>query len=105
MAPGTQILASTANDDSSFGFKSGTSMATPHVAGAFAAIRSARPNATVDQIETALKNTGLAITAAGVTKPRITVDAALAAIPAGGGNATILSAVTPVRVPRPSTER
>ena len=36
----------------------GTSMATPHVAGAFAAIRTACPAATVDQILTALQNTG-----------------------------------------------
>jgi uncharacterized repeat protein (TIGR01451 family) len=56
-------------------------MATPHVAGAFAAIRTACPTATVDQILTALQNTGKPVqdTRAGgtQTKPRIQVDLAL----------------------------
>jgi hypothetical protein len=34
-------------------------MATPHVAGAFASLKSLHPTATVDQIEKALKDTGL----------------------------------------------
>jgi subtilisin family serine protease len=34
-------------------------MATPHVAGAFAALRSLHPAASVDRIEQALKSTGL----------------------------------------------
>ncbi len=59
----------------------GTSMATPHVAGAFAAIRTSCPTATVDQILTALKNTGKPIRDARpggtLTKPRIQVDAAV----------------------------
>jgi serine protease len=59
----------------------GTSIATPHVGGAFAAIRSACPKATVGQILTALKKTGKPIkdTRPGdtQTKPRIQVDLAL----------------------------
>ncbi len=59
----------------------GTSMATPHVAGSFAAIRSACPNATVDSILAALQSTGtpIADTRPGgvVSKPRIRVDLAL----------------------------
>jgi hypothetical protein len=59
----------------------GTSMATPHVAGAFAAMRSAAPKATVAQILGTLQNTGVPIvdTRAGgtQTKPRIRVDLAL----------------------------
>lgn len=59
---------------------SGTSMATPHVAGAFAAIREAVPNATVDQIQNALLLTGEPITDGrnGETTQRLRVDAAIA---------------------------
>ena len=95
VAPGSDIFSSVVNSDTSYDFKSGTSMATPMAAGAFAAIRSARPNATVDQIENALKSTGLGVTAANVTKPRIRVDQALAVIP-GGNSPAIVAAVTPV---------
>lgn len=95
VAPGSQIFSSVINGSSNttYDFKSGTSMATPMAAGAFAAIRSARPAATVTQIENALKNTGLGVTAAGVTKPRIRVDQALAALPIPP---SIVAAVTPV---------
>jgi hypothetical protein len=70
----------------------GTSMATPHVAGAFAAIRSACPNATVDQITTALQNTGLSITDTRVggtqTKPRIRVALAVQQLGCSNGPRT-----------------
>lgn len=56
-APGVGIRSSVPGGG--FAAFSGTSMATPHVAGAFAALRSARPSATVDQIEAALSSTGL----------------------------------------------
>ena len=50
-------------------------MATPHVAGAIAAIRSKLPNATVGQIEQALETTGTQVTDSdsGIAKPRINV--------------------------------
>jgi CSLREA domain-containing protein len=61
---------------------SGTSMAAPHVAGAFALLKSAVPAATVDEIENALKITGVDVTESpsGLVRPRIQVDAALAAL-------------------------
>lgn len=97
VAPGSNILASYLNGSSNtfYSSLSGTSMATPHVAGAWAALRSVRPTATVDQIEAALESTGLGITSASVTKPRIRVNNALGALP-GGGTPNLLSAVAPV---------
>lgn len=68
------------NDGSTNGYGClvGTSMATPHVAGAIATIKSRYPGATAAQIETALVNTGLPISdtrpGGSVTKPRIRVE-------------------------------
>ncbi|MBT6360593.1 MAG: S8 family serine peptidase, partial [Rhodospirillaceae bacterium] len=60
----------------------GTSMAAPHVAGAFAAMRSVSPAATIDQILITLQKTGKQITDQrnGVTVSRIQIDRAVAAI-------------------------
>lgn len=77
LAPGSNINASVTGGG--FGFKSGTSMATPHVAGAFAAIASGAPGATVGAIENALAATGQPITDGrnNLTRPRIDVADAL----------------------------
>lgn len=56
-APGVDIASSVPG--ARFASFSGTSMATPHVAGAFAALRSLHPEASVEQIETALASTGV----------------------------------------------
>ena len=84
MAPGSSILSSVAvvpHSTTTYQFFIGTSMATPHVAGAFAAIRTACPTKTVDQIEAALKSTGTPIVdnrpGGTQTKPRIRVDLAV----------------------------
>ena len=63
---------------------SGTSMATPHVAGAIADIREAMPDATVDEIENALMLSGQPILDGrnGITTPRIRVDQAIAVLAA-----------------------
>jgi subtilisin family serine protease len=55
-APGVAVRSSVPG--TGFAAFSGTSMATPQVAGAFAAIRSRTPTASIDQIEAALKATG-----------------------------------------------
>jgi len=79
VAPGSSIYASyTNNGNVGYSSLNGTSMATPHVAGVWAALRSRVPTATVTQIENALKSTGLGISSVGYTKPRVRVDLALA---------------------------
>jgi subtilisin family serine protease len=80
LAPGQSIQSSVTGGG--FGIASGTSMATPHVTGAWAILKQAAPGASVDQVLSALQGTGvrLADTRPGgsVTKPRIQLDQALA---------------------------
>jgi subtilisin family serine protease len=76
LAPGSEIMSAAPRNRTSI--KSGTSMATPHVAGAVALMRDVKTNATVDDIAAALECTGVPVTRAGITEPRIDVDAARA---------------------------
>jgi len=80
LAPGVDIYSSV--PVSRYDWYSGTSMATPHVAGAFAAIRSRLPDLSVTQIETALESTGVPIPSYSGTysTPRIAASAALDAL-------------------------
>ncbi len=81
-APGELITSS--YPGGLYAIASGTSMATPHVTGAFAVLKQAAPNATVGDILTALQQTGLPIsdTRSGgtVTRPRIQIFSALQAL-------------------------
>lgn len=53
-APGSAIMSSTFDNDSSSGTKSGTSMATPHVTGAAALVLSQAPAATPSEVRDVL---------------------------------------------------
>lgn len=55
MAPGSDIYSTLPNNQ--YGTLSGTSMATPHVAGVMGLIRSANPDTSVDDARTILNNT------------------------------------------------
>ena len=80
LAPGRWIRSSVPGYG--FGRAGGTSGAAPHVAGAWAVLKSKAPNASVDQVLSALKSTGVSITDPrnNITRPRIQVDAALSAL-------------------------
>lgn len=82
LAPGTGIFSAGFNLFSPFFPLSGTSMAAPQVAGAFALLKSAMPSASVEQMLDALKQTGININMdeSGLiieSKPRIRTDLAL----------------------------
>ena len=77
LAPGDGIYSSTPGGG--FSFNSGTSMAAPHVAGAFAIAKQKASYASVPDILNALTMTGVRITDPRnrLTRPRIQIDAAL----------------------------
>ena len=102
LAPGSSINSSLPGG--TFGVRSGTSMAAPHVAGAWAVMKSATPSASVTDVFNRLAAGGTPITdtrtgAPGtITKPRISVATALCtyvvsvgrgAFAAAGGTGTV----------------
>ncbi|HEX8198000.1 MAG TPA: S8 family serine peptidase [Pyrinomonadaceae bacterium] len=80
LAPGRWISSSVPGE----GFRnySGTSMAAPHVAGAFAILKQRAPNETVSKFIKALVRSGqpIADSRNGITKPRIKIAQALEAL-------------------------
>ena len=74
-APGSSINSSVPGGD--YEAWNGTSMATPHVTGAWAVLKSAAPDASVSEILNALTSTGEPIRDTIYTRPRIQVDAAV----------------------------
>lgn len=77
LAPGVDINSSIPNNE--YASWDGTSMAAPHVAGAFALLKQADPTATVDTLLQRLKSTGNPITDRrnNITTPRINLFGAL----------------------------
>ncbi len=79
-------------------------MAAPHVAGAWAVVKSKYPSAGVDQVLAALSSTGVPVLDSrnGITKPRIQVDAAMSALAgAPAAQFTTGTAVTVNATPNP----
>jgi aqualysin 1 len=79
-APGVGIYSSTITANNTYASWSGTSMATPHVAGVAALYLSANPSATPDQVETVIKS---GATANVVTDPMGTPNLLLYSLIAG----------------------
>jgi subtilisin family serine protease len=77
LAPGSDINSSV--PATGFDFMDGTSMATPHVAGAIADLASLPERWTVDQLENALRSSGTPVTDArnNLTVPRIDISGAI----------------------------
>lgn len=85
LAPGHFITSSIPGNN--FAIFAGTSMAAPHVTGAWALIKAGVPSASVSQVLNALSTTGTGILDGrnGITKPRINVALALASLTPGTG--------------------
>ncbi|MEY4406135.1 MAG: hypothetical protein RL345_601 [Chloroflexota bacterium] len=106
-APGTSILSTympSKGDGSGYGYESGTSMASPHVAGAAALVWSTFPSLTREQVRTALRSSVL-VTAAASQSPNA-YGAGLLNIPGALSLAQIACACTPTPAPSsPTTTR
>ncbi|PRY12163.1 fibronectin type III domain-containing protein [Kineococcus rhizosphaerae] len=91
-APGVSVLSSTMDSDTSSGYMSGTSMATPHVAGAVARYLQSNPSASVAQVTDALRSsatTGVVVDPQSANSGLLHVAPPAATVP---GAATTVSA-------------
>lgn len=81
LAPGSSINSSLPGN--AYAFWNGTSMAAPHVAGAWALLKQKTPGMTVPNALNALTTTGAPVTDTrnGITKPRVQISAALNSVP------------------------
>jgi subtilisin family serine protease len=101
-APGDSIVSSVPGG--TFEALSGTSMAAPHVAGAWAIAHQAAPGANVGVLLNAFRATGLPITddriffGGGATVPRISVFEALASLVPVTHPAPVLTSIVPARL-------
>ncbi len=79
LAPGVSIISAISWDDVSYGPKTGTSMAAPQVAGAWALFKQYNAQLTIDQVYARLRDTGKMIANENCelaqTKPRIDLSA------------------------------
>ena len=68
-APGVQIYSAWSTGDADYGYATGTSMAAPHVAGAWAVFRQIAPTAEVSEIESVMEQSGTLIESGCETEP------------------------------------
>ena len=94
LAPGVGVTSSV--PVGGFASFNGTSMAAPHVTGAWALYKQLNPTATVPAVEAALKSSGKPVTDSrnGITKPRLDIGKAITT--AGGAPKAIIEQLWPV---------